>query len=129
MNKSDKLITLPQAKELHELCKEKGIVLMESEYCWTLVVKDYDKSDETEWIITKTKKRNKFSIPAHCCAELGEILSNFKYQIQYNKKEFALTVDLADYPLKEILGRTELNESLKGAMCAMLIYLLKNNLL
>ena len=128
MNKTDKLITLPQARELSELCKEKGIVLPESEYV-------YAPDEELEggkctYEIRKrgTVERSElfYCFPAFCCAELGVILMS-KYAIILNKlEEFHCILE----PEGNFGGgRTETGKTMAESMCAMLIYLISNGYL
>jgi len=127
MNKSDKLITLPQAKELSELCKEKGIVLMESEYVWRNHPLAKTFTAATAAIVElEGEKPQKRDYKAFCCAELGVILMS-KYAIILNKlEEFHCILE----PEGNFGGgRTETGKTMAESMCAMLIYLISNGYL
>lgn len=102
MKLEDKVISLETAKRLAELCKEKGVTLMESEYEWvdftnnavtcgqhecgcqrgdyhSKRMKSIEVTEEyAEWK-TKTYIEIHGTIPAYDVAELGEILPEWWY--------------------------------------------------
>lgn len=139
MNK-DKYLDFETSRKIHDACKEKNVVLPESEYVWILL---YDNSDSKSFAlrrrtdICQTHRKtlenfpNENAFQSFCCQELGVILpamidDEFALHIGKNGNTAYTTGYNCIRGSGKKHGDGEFHKTMLNSMGKMLLYLILN---
>ena len=127
MDKEQKCISLPLAKELQKVADRTGFKLPKSEYYWVKAY-SYEVGKEFTWVlVAKEEKSNRCEcLPALDTSELGEILKNCDHPVPYWCSQ-ANVKSWCSFKNGEAFDICEKNEA--EARGKIFIYLIKNKLI
>jgi len=112
---------LEHCQELDRLCKEKGIVVPETEFYW-YAHRSMEDNTLIEWKIKESKCGSKESVPAPLVSELGEWLPETVFQ---TKEDGMFMLRVCEKEIATKIGNvTEAN-----ARQSMLLYLIREDII